>query len=104
MDKANGILLRKKNGSEVTILFGAEFKAEDAQGDNSPTQVSLAPLTQEDKEEIANMVLAALRTPVIGSVDAQNNVVLTGELASGTYTFSYEMADGSLVEIGQVVV
>ena len=41
---------------------------------------------------------------VIGTLDESNNILLTGNLADGTYTIKYEMDDGSVVNIGSLVV
>lgn len=41
-------------------------------------------------------------TPVFGTVDAENNIILTGALAAGTYTVRYEFEDGTLVDIGTI--
>ena len=41
---------------------------------------------------------------VIGPLDENNNIILTGELADGTYTLKYENADGTYTEIGSLVV
>lgn len=56
--------------------------------------------TPADQESIVQQVIAALGTPVYGRVDENNNIILTGELANGTYTFKYEDAKGNLTEIG----
>ena len=40
---------------------------------------------------------------LFGYVDENNNVVLNGNLPDGTYTIKYEMTDGSVVEIGDLV-
>lgn len=40
---------------------------------------------------------------VVGNVDSENNIVLLGNLADGTYTVKYEMEDGSTVDIGGLV-
>ncbi len=40
---------------------------------------------------------------VYGYVDSENNVVLTGNLADGTYSIKYEMANGNTVSIGNLV-
>ena len=56
--------------------------------------------TQADQEEIVQQVIAALGTPVFGRVDADNNIILTGELADGTYTLKYEDAEGNVTTIG----
>lgn len=40
---------------------------------------------------------------VVGNVDSANNIVLAGNLGDGTYTVKYEMADGSTIDIGELV-
>lgn len=40
---------------------------------------------------------------VYGNVDSGNNIVLNGELADGNYYIKYEMADGSTIDIGELV-
>lgn len=59
--------------------------------------------TPADQEAIVQQVIAALGTPVFGRVDADYNIVLTGELAVGTYTVKYEDVDGTVTEIGELV-
>jgi hypothetical protein len=56
--------------------------------------------TTEDREAVIEDVIAALGGTVFGTVDANNNIILTGELVKGTYTFKYEDADGNVTEIG----
>jgi hypothetical protein len=56
--------------------------------------------TAADQESMVQDVIAALGTPVFGRVDADNNIILTGELVDGTYTLKYEDADGNTIEIG----
>ena len=56
--------------------------------------------TAADLEAIVQQVIAALGTPVFGTVDADNNIILSGELANGAYTVKYEDADGNLIDIG----
>ena len=41
---------------------------------------------------------------VIGTLDESNNILLTGNLADGTYTLKYENANGTYTEIGNLVV
>lgn len=57
-----------------------------------------------DTEEIVQQVISALGTPVFGTVDGENNIILTGNLADGTYILKYEDAEGNLTEIGTVTV
>ena len=40
---------------------------------------------------------------VVGYVDSNNNIVLSGNLSNGTYNLKYEMEDGSLIDVGQIV-
>jgi hypothetical protein len=41
---------------------------------------------------------------VVGYVDSENNIVLTGKLTDGTYTLKYENEDGTETEIGTLTV
>lgn len=58
--------------------------------------------TEADQESIVQQVITALGTPVFGCVDKHNNIILTGELADGTYTIMYEDAEGKQTEIGTI--
>lgn len=60
--------------------------------------------TAADQESIVQDVITALGAPVFGRVDADNNIILTGELADGTYTIKYEDANGTVTEIGTIEV
>lgn len=59
--------------------------------------------TDADQESIVQQVIAALGTPVFGRVDEENNIILTGTLADGTYTIKYESEDGEETLIGTLV-
>lgn len=41
---------------------------------------------------------------VIGTLDENNNILLSGALADGTYTLKYENEDGTYTEVGNLVV
>ena len=41
---------------------------------------------------------------IIGTLDENNNVILSGDLADGTYTLKYENADGTYTELGTLQV
>lgn len=56
--------------------------------------------TDSDKAEIVQDVIDALGTPVFGTVDEDNNIILSGNLVQGSYTLKYENKDGSLTVIG----
>lgn len=60
--------------------------------------------TPADQEAIVQEVITALGTPVFGRVDADNNIILTGELADGTYIIKYEDGEGNVTEVGAVEV
>lgn len=60
-------------------------------------------LTEADKAEIVAAVLESIGTPVFGTVDGNNNIILSGNLADGTYSIKYELEDGSTVNIGNLV-
>ena len=75
----------------------------DSTDDNLPIKAPVKGVdywTQAGQESIVQQVITALGTPVFGRVDADNNVILSGELVSGTYTIKYEDADGNVTEIG----
>jgi hypothetical protein len=60
--------------------------------------------TASDKAEIVAEVINSLGgNPVFGYVDANNNIIVSGNLADGTYTVKYEMEDESTVDIGNLV-
>lgn len=58
--------------------------------------------TGTDQESIVQQVIMALGTPVFGRVDANNNIILTGDLTKGTYTLKYEDDEGKVIEIGTI--
>lgn len=39
---------------------------------------------------------------VVGNIDSEMNIVLTGDIPEGTYTVKYKLTDGSLVDIGSL--
>lgn len=51
------------------------------------------------QEEIVQQVIAALGTPVFGSVDENKHITLSGHLADGTYTIRFEDTDGFASEV-----
>ena len=59
--------------------------------------------TIADKTAIIQQVIDTLGgTPVFGTVDADNNIILTGNLTEGVYTLKYEDSDGNQTVIGTV--
>ncbi len=55
--------------------------------------------TEADQEAIVQQVIAALGTPVFGTVDENKHITLSGHLANGTYTIAFEDTDGFTSEI-----
>lgn len=61
-------------------------------------------LTEDDKALIVAQVIESLGgNPIFGYVDEDNNIIVQGNLADGTYTVKYEMEDGSTVDIGDLM-
>lgn len=57
------------------------------------------------KDEIRLAVIDSFGgNPVFGYVDAANNIILSGNIAGGSYTIKYEMNDGSLVNVGDLTI
>lgn len=55
--------------------------------------------TEADQEAIVQQVIAALGTPVFGTIDENKHITLSGHLADGTYTLSFEDTDGFTSDI-----
>lgn len=53
---------------------------------------------------LADMPEGGASGDVIGTLDDSNNILLSGNLADGTYTLKYENTDGTYTEIGNLVV
>lgn len=58
-----------------------------------------------DREPVGNGIAlsSGVSGDVVGNVDSDNNIVITGNIPNGKYTIKYEMSDGSLVDIGEIV-
>ena len=100
MSKINGFILKitDVNGTiSKQIFYGKDGK--DGSDGQTPVR-GIDYWTDSDKETIIQEVITALGTPVFGTVDENNNIILTGALAEGTYTLKYEDADGNLIIIG----
>ena len=55
--------------------------------------------TPADQEQIVQDVIAALGTPVFGTIDENKHITLSGHLATGTYTLSFEDTDGFTTDV-----
>lgn len=61
-------------------------------------------LTEDDKALIVAQVIQSLGgNPVFGYVDENNNIIVQGSLAAGTYAVKYIMEDGTTVSIGNLI-
>lgn len=61
--------------------------------------------TEADKAEIVTAVIEAIGgNPVFGYVDENNNIIVQGNLAEGSYNVKYEMEGGSTIDIGELVI
>ena len=107
-DGSNGTSVTVSNVSESTasggtnvVTFSDSKKVNIKNGNDGKTPVRGTDYwTEADQESIVQQVIAALGTPVFGTVDANNNIVLTGNLADGKYTLKYEDAEGNVTTIG----
>jgi hypothetical protein len=60
-------------------------------------------LTSDDLDTIAARAVIKIKDGgVVGYVDENNNIILSGNLAKDTYTVKYEMEDGSAIDIGEL--
>lgn len=53
-------------------------------------------------DETIQKVIEALKTPVFGTVDTENNIILTGNLSEGIYVVQYEDSEGNRTVIGTI--
>lgn len=95
----DALALLRADGTVVTFYPDAVRYNEQTLSEAQKAQARLN-LGIGSVDEVAEEVLARLGTPVFGRVDADNNIILTGELVDGTYTLKYEDADGNVTEIG----
>lgn len=94
-----GAVSETELSSEVTTQLNIAKESGEFDGKDGEDYV----LTDADKEEIVAETLTALGTPMAGTVDEDNNIILGGELPDGTYTLKY-YNQGEYIEIGKLVV
>lgn len=95
----NVITFTKTDGSTstITVKNGSKGSKGDAgaAGAAGYTPVKFVDYyTPADLESIVQQVIAALGTPVYGTIDENNHITLSGHLVDGTYTLSFEDTDG----------
>ncbi|MBO7172322.1 MAG: hypothetical protein J6V52_05155 [Bacteroidaceae bacterium] len=95
----NVITVTKTDGS--TSTFTVKNGSKGGKGDTGATGAAgYTPVkfvdyfTPADQESIVQQVIAALGTPVYGTVDENKHIKLSGHLVDGTYTLSFEDTDG----------
>ena len=98
---SNVVTVTLSNGTTSTFTVKNGSKGSTGSAGKTPVK-GTDYFTEADKEEIVQQVITALGTPVFGTVDADNNIILTGELADGTYTVKYEDADGNVIDVGTI--
>ena len=95
----NVITVTKTDGTTSTFVVKNGSKgstgAAGAKGADGYTPVKGVDYwTPADQESIVQQVIAALGTPVFGTVDENKHITLSGHLADGTYTLRFEDTDG----------
>ncbi len=103
-DGTNGVSATHSwNGTTLTITSASGTSSANLKGEKGDTGDSYT-LTEADKDDIAALAATLLKeNGVIGVVDENNNIIVSGNLADGTYNVKYEMADGSTIDIGNLV-
>ena len=107
-DGADGTSVSVSNVSESTasggsnvVTFSDGKKVTVKNGKNGDNYV----LTSDDMDTIAARAVIKIKDGgVVGVLDDSNNILLSGNLADGTYTLKYENEDGTYTEIGSLVV
>lgn len=91
------------NGTVLTVTSASGTSSADLKGDKGDTGPAYT-LTETDQEAIVQQVVVAMGMPVVGTVDVNNNIILTGQLRDGTYRIMYEYADGTLIDVGTICI
>lgn len=69
-------------------------------GDNEEIMKEITELN----EKIVQLEDKLNATPILGTIDENKNIILTGNLSDGTYVFRYENTDGTYSDIGSLVI
>ena len=104
---AEGVTAHDASGNKITGTMPIETILYTEQSLTDEQKAQARENIGVDEEYKANLVQAVIETlggnPVFGYVDENNNIVLSGNVADGTYSVKYEMEDGSTVDIGSLV-
>lgn len=99
------------NGTSLTVTTASGTSSADLKGEKGDKGADgYTPIkgtdyfTESDKAEMVALVIESLGgNPIFGYVDENNNIVVQGDLADGSYSVKYEMEDGSTVDIGNLI-
>ena len=85
------------NGAKTTFtVTNGKVGADGKDGKDGEDYV----LTEADKTEMITAVLEAIGCPLFGVPDENKNILLSGNLADGTYTLKWQNEDGTYTDIG----
>ena len=95
-DKGAAITITDKNGTtNATVLNGK---------DGYTPKKGVDYYTEADKAELVQMVIESLGgKPIFGYVDENNNIIVSGNLADGSYSVKYE-TENETIDIGDLVI
>lgn len=89
--------------SDIDTTLAQSGKVADAKIVGNKINLIFDEIGKINKDSIVEEVIAALGTPVFGTVDENKHITLSGHLADGTYTISFEDADGFVVgAVGEI--
>ena len=97
MDLDTGELYKCRGGTK------GQYRWELQRGSGEKPVKGVDYFTPADKAELAGMVLEVLQGKVISGYVAEDGSIVINGLPDGNYTVKYEMADGSTLEIGELV-
>lgn len=92
-----------ENGQDY-VLTDAD-KEEIAKIVEDNVSVNIETAVENEKGNIVQLIIDELQgLPVFGVVDNNNNITVTSQLSSGTYTLKYENEDGTLMDVGTITI
>ena len=100
IDAINTALEQAKASGEFDGKDGDDYVLTDSDMD----EIAVIAM-QNEKGNIVQQILAELQgLPVFGVVDEDKIITVTSQLTDGTYTIKYEYADGTVGDIGTIVI
>ena len=92
------------NGTVLTITTQSGSSSVDLQGEKGDSPIrGVDYWTEADKAEMIQLFIDAMNGTIYGAVDADNTIILTGIIPDGTYSVKYEMENGTIIDIGDMV-